>query len=113
MARGPVEAALDVGTGSGILAIAMAKSGIAKVIAIDIDTVALENARENAALNGVDGRIRFSAMPLASVRGRFNLITANILTSILIEIAAQKKRHLPAHRRVILWGVAAREGKER
>ena len=112
MARRPVEAALDVGTGSGILAIAMAKSGIAKVIAIDIDTVALENARENAALNGVDGRIRFSAMPLASVRGRFNLITANILSSILIEMAAQMKRHLAADGRLILGGILAREAKE-
>src|SRR5713226_4580404 len=112
MAKGPVEAALDVGTGSGILAIAIAKSGIAKVIAIDIDTVALENARENAALNGVDGRIRFSAMPLASVRGRFNLITANILSSILIEMAAQMKRHLEADGRLILGGILAREATE-
>jgi ribosomal protein L11 methyltransferase len=112
MARRPVEAALDVGTGSGILAIAMAKSGMAKVIAIDIDPVALENARENAALNGVDGRIRFSAMPLASVRGRFNLITANILSSILIEMAAQMKRHLAADGRLILGGILAREAKE-
>ncbi len=112
MARQPVEAALDVGTGSGILAIAMAKLGMAKVIAIDIDTVALENARENAALNGVDGRIRFSAMPLASVRGRFNLITANILSSILIEMAAQMKRHLAADGRLILGGILAREANE-
>jgi ribosomal protein L11 methyltransferase len=112
MAKGPVEAALDVGTGSGILAIAMAKSGMAAVIAIDIDTVALENARENAALNGVDGQIRLSAMPLASVRGHFNLITANILSSVLIEMAAQIKRHLAADGRLILGGILAREANE-
>jgi ribosomal protein L11 methyltransferase len=112
MAKRPVEAALDVGTGSGILAIGMAKLGIEKVIAIDIDTVALENARENAALNGVDGRIRFSAMPLASVRGRFSLITANILSSVLIEMATQMKRHLAADGRLILGGILAREANE-
>ena len=112
MAKRPVQAALDVGTGSGILAIAMAKLGIAKMIAIDIDPVALDNARENAALNGVDRRIRFSAMPLASVRGRFKLITANILSSILIEMAAQMKRHLAADGRLILGGILAREANE-
>ena len=47
------EQALDVGTGSGVLAIAMRLMGVAQVCAIDIDGLALENARENAALNSI------------------------------------------------------------
>ena len=77
------EHALDVGTGSGVLAIAMRLMGVGQVCAIDIDALALENARENAALNSPGGRIRFATTPLARLRRRFDLITANILSSTL------------------------------
>jgi ribosomal protein L11 methyltransferase len=101
--------ALDVGTGSGILAIAMRKLGVDDVTAIDIDATALENARENANLNRLDGAIRFSAAPIGSIRGRFDLITANILSSVLIEMAPQLKARLSAGGYLILAGILSRE----
>jgi ribosomal protein L11 methyltransferase len=107
--RRSLERALDVGTGSGILAIAMRKLGVARVTAIDIDAIALENARENAELNGLDGSVRFSAAPLSSIRGRFDLITANILSSVLVEMAPQLKSRLRLGGYLVIAGILARE----
>ena len=78
------EQALDVGTGSGVLAIAMRLLGAGHVTGIDVDALALVNARENAALNSMRGKIRFATTSLARLRRRFDLITANILSSTLI-----------------------------
>ena len=101
--------ALDVGTGSGILAIAISKLGVRKIVAIDLDAIALENAVENADLNGVSDAVRFSAAPLASIRGRFDLITANILSSVLIPMAPQLKARLRPGGYLVLAGILARE----
>jgi ribosomal protein L11 methyltransferase len=100
---------LDVGAGSGILAIASHKLGARKVVAIDVDSVALENAVENADLNHVDDAVRFSAAPLGSIRGRFDLITANILTSVVVPMAPQLKTRLRPGGYLILAGILARE----
>ncbi len=103
--------ALDVGTGSGIIALAMHKLGARQTIAIDQDAVALENARENADLNHVDSALRLSVAPLSSIRGRFDLITANILSSVLIEMAPQLKSRLRPDGHLILAGILAREAQ--
>ncbi|MGH7906114.1 MAG: 50S ribosomal protein L11 methyltransferase, partial [Candidatus Binataceae bacterium] len=86
-AKARYKKALDVGAGSGVLAIAMRLFGVGTVAAIDNDPAALENARENAALNKMDG-LRISAARLNSFkRQRFDLISANILSSTLIAMA--------------------------
>jgi ribosomal protein L11 methyltransferase len=103
--------ALDVGTGSGILAIAMVKLGVAQVTAIDTDTAALANARGNARLNRVTSRIRFSTAPLSSLRGRFGLIAANILSSTLIRMAPQLTARLRRHGHLVLAGILRREAQ--
>jgi ribosomal protein L11 methyltransferase len=103
---------LDVGTGSGILAIAMRLMGARDITAIDNDPVALENARENAALNGVERDLRISALPLASIRRHYDLITANILAPILIAMAPRLKRNLAADGRLILAGILKREADD-
>jgi ribosomal protein L11 methyltransferase len=105
----PFEHALDVGTGSGVLAIAMRLMGVARVDAIDVDPVALENARENAILNSLDSKIRFTTTPLARLRRRFDLITANILSSTLIGMASALTRLLADGGRLILGGILNRE----
>jgi ribosomal protein L11 methyltransferase len=101
--------ALDVGTGSGILAIAMRLVGVREITAIDIDPVALENARENADLNHVAAHVRLSLVPIASLRRHFDLITANILSSTLIEMAPRLQHRLAPEGRLILAGILARE----
>jgi ribosomal protein L11 methyltransferase len=101
--------ALDVGTGSGILAIAMVKLGVAQVTAIDTDVAAITNARENARLNRVGRKIHFSTIPLGSVPGRFGLIAANILSSTLIQMAPDLKARLRNHGQLVLAGILQRE----
>jgi ribosomal protein L11 methyltransferase len=103
--------ALDVGTGSGILAIAMVKLGVAKVTAIDTDTTALGNAKENARLNRVTARIRFSTNPLDEIHERFGLISANILSSTLIRMAPDLKARLHRHGHLVLAGILRREAE--
>ena len=105
---------LDAGTGSGVLAIAAAlmnKRG-GEIIAIDIDPTALENARANARLNGVEKSIRFSSVPLVSIHRHFDLIVANILSGTLIELAPHLKRIVAPGGRLILGGFLADEADD-
>ena len=84
---------LDLGTGSGILALAAARFGAKRVIAIDDDPVAIATARENARRNKLDN-IDFR---VADVRQwpfppRIEIITANLFSELLIEILPKLKR---------------------
>lgn len=80
---------LDIGTGSGILALAAAQLGYCPVEAIDFDTEALKAARANAALNRVARRIHFSRQDLTRLpqesRRKFSLVCANLISNLLIE----------------------------
>ena len=75
---------IDVGTGSGVLAIAAAKLGAAFVRAIDVDPDAIENARENIALNGVGGIVEAHVEDFSSAsRLPAEVVTANLTGSLL------------------------------
>jgi ribosomal protein L11 methyltransferase len=76
---------LDIGTGSGILAIAAAKLGAKEVCAADVDPDACRVAFENAALNGVADRIEVFGS-LQAVKGTFDVILANLFAPQLIEL---------------------------
>ena len=80
------ERVLDVGTGTGILAIAAAKLGAKKALCIDIDEQAVKIARDNAAVNNVAERLDIRSGEPASVRGPFSLIVANITAGPLIRM---------------------------
>ncbi len=108
-ARRTFQSALDVGCGSGILALAMARLGVGRIAALDNDPNALDNARHNAELNGLAHAIRFSRAPLRALRRSFGLITANILSSTLIAMAPELVRLLAPGGRLILSGILARE----
>ena len=83
---------LDVGTGSGILAIASVKLGAASVVATDIDDAALEAAKENARRNGVEGQIKFVKSDLLrQVKGKFDIVLSNLLTPLVKDLAWQLK----------------------
>jgi len=98
----PERTLLDLGTGSGILALAAARFGAKRVIAIDDDPVAIATARENARRNKLDN-IDFR---IADVRRwpfppRSEIITANLFSELLIEILPKLKRA----QRLILSGI--------
>ncbi len=80
---------LDLGTGSGILAIAAAKLGAGRVLALDTDPQAVAVARENVRRNGVVDRVRVARGSLAQAIGRFDLVVVNILAQVIMEMADQ------------------------
>lgn len=81
-------AALDIGTGSGILAIALARLGSRSVLAVDIDPVAVKAANGNIALNGLSDTVRAVAGNLLDqAAGEYAFITANILADVIIRLS--------------------------
>ena len=80
--------ALDIGTGSGILAIAALKLGAGSAEGVDIDPVAVRTAGENAALNGVADKLTVLVGDLSDkASGRYDIITANIVANAIISLA--------------------------
>lgn len=78
---------LDVGTGSGILAIAAARLGASAVVAVDTDAVAVKTAKSNAAQNGVGQQIDVWQGSLASVpTGAWDVVVVNILATVVVEL---------------------------
>lgn len=82
---GPDSEILDVGTGSGILAVAGVLLGAQKALGVDIDELSVKTAEQNAKLNGVDGKTEFICGNLTDkVSGKFNIVTANIVADVII-----------------------------
>jgi ribosomal protein L11 methyltransferase len=80
---------LDVGTGSGILAIAAGKLGAARVMALDVDPVAVKVARENIWRNGLDAVIDVRFGTLApSHQENWDIVLANILAETIVDMAS-------------------------
>jgi ribosomal protein L11 methyltransferase len=78
---------LDIGTGSGVLAMAAVKLGAEKVVALDVDPLALHEARNNIDLNAMDQTIVLTADPLEDLLGiEFDLIMANLRPPTLREM---------------------------
>jgi ribosomal protein L11 methyltransferase len=101
---------LDLGTGTGVLAIAAAKAVQRAVLASDIDPLSLRVARDNARLNGTGNLVQmiratgFSAVEFAK-HGPFDLVLANILANPLRQMATPMARHLAPSALVILSGL--------
>ncbi len=101
--QGRIARALDVGTGSGVLAIALAKLGVREVSAIDTDPTARAVAEANVARNGVAGSVSV-ASTLDAVHGTFDLVTANLFATLLSELASRLTRALHPSGRLICSG---------
>jgi len=102
--------ALDLGTGSAVLAIALAKLSRIPVLATDIDPVATRVARENAILNGVGALVDCVtavgfAHPALAAKKPFDLIVANILARPLMRLAPAMARHVASGGSIILSGI--------
>ena len=96
---------LDVGTGSGILAIAAAKRGASPVVAVDTDSLAVGAARENAVRNGV--AIPVGEGSAADVPGRFDFVIANIVSPVLQRIAPDLAARLSGGGTLLVAGISA------
>jgi ribosomal protein L11 methyltransferase len=109
----PGDSVFDVGTGSGVLAIAAIKLGAERVDAVDIEPVAVRTTMENAERNGVAARIRVvegSASPDSPFDGRYDLVLANIIARVLISISDGLVASVKPGGTLVLSGII--EGKE-
>ncbi len=103
---------MDIGTGTGILAITAAHMGASEVLASDIDPMAVRVARENVRINGFDGVITCVCGDLMEkARGKADVIIANIIADVIIGICAPAKALLNPGGVFICSGIAReREG---
>jgi ribosomal protein L11 methyltransferase len=101
----PVSALLDVGTGSGILALAALRLGVPAVAGLDTDDAALRAAADNAALNDLADRFRLVYGGPESIAGTWPVVVANVLPAPLIEMASTLVRRIGHHGRLVLSGV--------
>ncbi len=94
---------LDVGTGSGILAIACSKLKALKIVALDKDELAISNAKQNLLLNSITN-VKLVTGTLETIKGSFDLVLANIDFFTLIENAKNLKRVIRKDGYLILSG---------
>lgn len=97
--------ALDVGTGSGILAIALAKIGAFEVLALDNDPIALKSAHVNVRLNRAGRTIRLSNMKLGQVRELFSVVVANLTAETIVDLAPLLQKKVSPKGYLILSGI--------
>lgn len=105
---------LDLGTGTGVLAIALAKRLRRKILATDIDPIAVRVTTENATLNGVSRHIEAVTAPgldHTKIRrlGPFDMIVANILAGPLAQLAPEVSRAAISGAPIILSGILRRQ----
>jgi ribosomal protein L11 methyltransferase len=107
----PPTRALDVGTGTGVLAIALAKLGVKQVVALDLDPQAITAARGNLRRNALSGRVRLACRPLekavpVEARGRgYPLVVANLYVDALVELAPALTRRVVGGGKLVTSGV--------
>jgi ribosomal protein L11 methyltransferase len=96
---------LDVGTGSGVLALAALMKGVTRAVGLDTDAGALAAAAEHARLNRLDDRLALVAGGPDAVNGTWPLVLANVLAAPLIEMAAALVRRVGHDSQLVLSGI--------
>lgn len=99
------DSVLDVGTGSGVLALAALTLGVPRALGIDIDHDALRAAGENARLNGVESRLQLSRGGPETVSRQWPLVLANVLAAPLIEMAPSLVQRVGRRGCLVLSGI--------
>jgi len=103
---------LDVGTGSGVLALAALLLGVPRATGVDIEPEALRVAAENARLNGVHERLQLTPGGPEAVTGTWPLVLANVLAAPLIEMAPALVRRVGHHGHLVLSGIPSAAHEE-
>lgn len=106
----PGASVLDVGTGSGVIALLAKKLGSARVVATDDDPKAIDAARQGAALNGIREVEWLLTADPAAAPGQFGIVIANILLNTLEELAASIAANVAPGGRLVLSGLLAAQG---
>lgn len=101
----PEATVLDVGCGSGVLAVGAAMLGAPYVEAVDISAGAIDVTRDNAARNGVEAQIVASTRTLGELEGPFDVVVANILAPVLVDLAPELRRLTAASGVLIVSGI--------
>lgn len=105
----PCNHLLDLGTGSGILAIAAAKLGCEQILALDNDPVAVKVASENASINNCPIQVQLADSAPAAA---YNLVTANLIADLLIEKASELHQCLAPGGQLICGGIISPRQQE-
>ncbi|MGH7276884.1 MAG: 50S ribosomal protein L11 methyltransferase [Candidatus Rokuibacteriota bacterium] len=106
IAREPPARLLDLGTGSGILAIAAARLGVGQVLAVDEDPDAVASAMANVARNRVSDRVRCVLADAGGLQeSRTPLVAANLLTAAHLRLAPQYRRYVAPGGALVLGGI--------
>jgi ribosomal protein L11 methyltransferase len=113
-ATGGTARVVDVGCGSGILAIAAAKLGAGHILGVDTDPIAVESTAANARLNHLTRHITVRQGSVPTGEAPFDLVLANLIASLLVQLAADLRNELVAGGRILASGIFRdREGDVR
>jgi ribosomal protein L11 methyltransferase len=96
---------IDVGCGSGILAIAAGKLGAGELVGVDTDPIAVESTALNARLNAVTRRLRIHQGSVPSGDGPFDLVLANLIASLLVSLATTLRDEMAPGGRILASGI--------
>lgn len=96
---------LDVGCGSGILAIAAGKLGAASLLGVDTDPIAVESTLANARLNGLTRHIRVRQGTVPTGEPPFDMVLANLIASLLVKLAPDLRAEMAPGARILASGI--------
>ena len=100
------ETVLDIGCGSGILAIASALLGADSALGVDIDAQSVKTAKENAEINGISDKVKFIVGDLADkVTGKYDIICANIVADVIIRLLASVRKYMNDGSYIVVSGI--------
>lgn len=103
---------LDIGTGSGVLALAALKLGITRAIGTDHDPCAITEALENARINSLFYRFKVTHQPAEEINMKFNLISANLRYPTLSRLSTYMAGHVCEKGAIIISGIRENETSE-
>lgn len=103
---------LDIGTGTGILAITALLLGIDEAVGTDLDPCAIAEAEENACINGLANRFKVVDMPADEIDGPFDMIAANLRYPTLVQLCPFIASHVRENGAVVISGIRKEEGEK-